>query len=105
MPYFKKQRELLRIRLPVEYLIIVSIFLSTVSCFQVARSHKREVAVQRSLKASDKYLTKYLQAKILEQMTGEGGSIPAPIASRATASQPDMFELPPLAEDALSKEK
>lgn len=72
---------------------------------QMARSHKREVAVQRSLKASDKYLTKFLQAKILEQMTGEEGSVSAPGSSRAATSQPDMFELPPLAEDVLSKEK
>ena len=41
------------------------------SLLQAARSQKRDSAHQRSLRTADKQLTKFLQAKILEQMTGQ----------------------------------
>ena len=41
------------------------------SISQAARSQKRDSAHQRSLRTADKQLTKFLQAKILEQMTGQ----------------------------------
>ena len=41
------------------------------SLSQAARSQKRDSAHQRSLRTADKQLTKFLQAKILEQMTGQ----------------------------------
>ena len=41
------------------------------SISQAAWSQKRDSAHQRSLRTADKQLTKFLQAKILEQMTGQ----------------------------------
>ena len=38
---------------------------------QAARGQRREQASQKSLTAADKQVTKFLQAKILEQITGE----------------------------------
>ncbi len=70
---------------------------------QASRNRRREEASEKSLKAADKQLSKYLQAKILEQMTGQESSVlpPAPSGS----AEQDLFCLPPLPAGQLNKEK
>ena len=43
-----------------------------------------------------------MQARILQQLTGEGSSA---LPSRSSLSQQDMFDLPPLPEDVFNKDR
>lgn len=69
---------------------------------QTERSRRRIKASQRSLKARDKQVTKFLQSKILEQVYGETGDPPPPAA--VVSDPPDMYQLPPLPENTLIRE-
>lgn len=79
---------------------------SLLSC-QIERSRRRIKASQSSLKARDKQVTKFLQSKILEQVYGGGGTgeDPPPVAPVAVAlsDTPDMYQLPPLPENTLTR--
>ncbi len=61
---------------------------------QALRRRKRDAAGQRSAKAASKRRSKFLQAKILEQMTGEKSRVPGKPAHHG--GEVDMFQLPPL---------
>ena len=43
-----------------------------------------------------------MQARILQEMTGDGSVVTPP---RMTANQPDIFDLPPLPEDIFNKDR
>ena len=68
----------------------------SVLIFQAARRRKRDAATQRSVKTANKQTSKYLQAKILEQMTGESSRVPIPAVVGTHRGEADMFVLPPL---------
>ena len=72
---------------------------------QRVRHHKREVASQHSKRAADKRTSKFLQAKILEQMTGEKSRISFSEVNVGNLGQTDMFELPPMPENAEKEEE
>lgn len=73
----------------------------------MARHRKRDTASQRSAQAASRQTSKYLQAKILEQVTGEKSRVSIPPVSGCETSlgEGDMFELPPLPENALEQDE
>lgn len=73
--------------------------------FQAARHRKRDAATQRSVKTANKWTSKYLQAKILEQMTGESSRVPIPAVVGTRWGEVDMYMLPPLSGGPEEKEE
>ena len=72
------------------------------SSLQAARHRLRDKAEQRSARAASKRTSKFLQAKILEQMSGEKSRVPVPeVAEVRQKGEEDMFHLPPLPDGAL----
>ena len=68
--------------------------LFTTSFFvQAKRQRKRDKASHRSATAAKKQVSKYLMAKILEQVSGEKSKVSMAAASHEDI---DMFKLPPL---------
>ena len=67
------------------------------------RNRRRQSAGKKGQRAEEKQRSKYMQARILQQLTGEGSSEAPPPPQ--TSDQPDLFQLPPLPGDVFSRDK